>query len=165
MTPTRSTTTTNQQLAERLDGVFQQIGALIEGSKNAERGRFVLHEKLDKLLDAVQVQALQVAGSTKDAEIAGQIAAQTRDRVDALDRELKPAIAELKQQTKELSDDVGELKQANIQAGPLLDTVRQARNLLIVLISIAATSGVGIGGVFMFFNTAARDAIRGWLGI
>lgn len=158
-------TTTNAQLASRIDTVHQQLGGLVEGQRSAERGRAVLHEKLDRLLDVVQAQAIATAEATKDAALAVSVAAQTRDRIDALDREITPAIAELKQQGSDLGKQVEELHKADTDAAPLLNTIKQARNLLAVLIGIAASSGAGLFAFLVWFNDTARDVVLNWLGL
>lgn len=164
MTPPRAATT-NADLSQQVGDVREQVGALIEGQRAAERGRGVLHEKIDRVLDAVQVQAVAMAGISKDAALAVQVAAQTRDRLDAFDREVSPTINDLKTSVHDFKGRVTDLETAHTDAAPLLDTVKQARNLLAVLIVIAGSSAVGVGAIFAFFNDAARQAVRSWLGI
>lgn len=153
-----TSSTTNKDLAAQIGDVREQLGAVLAETRHASQGRQVLHEKLDRVLDIVQTQAIAIASATKDAALATATAAQTRDRVDAFDREITPAITELK-------SDVSDLKNANSAAAPLLDTIRQARNLLTILVVIAGASGIGLVGVLTFFNEAARGAFRTWLGI
>lgn len=151
-------TVTNSQLAEQLGDVREKIGALLADQKHASQGRNVLHDKLDRLLDAVQTQAVAVAEASKDAALASSTAAQTRDRLDAFDREFKPAIQDLK-------SDVDDLKKADADAAPLLGTVRQVRTIGVVIIAISGTGVLSVGAVFSFFNDSARLLVLNWLGL
>ena len=119
----------------------------------------MLHDKLDKLIDAIQVQAVAMAGVSKDAALASAGAAQARDRVDAFDREIAPVIWEL-------SGKVTELETVNKEeVGPLLKIVGQVRAIGIVIIAISSAGVLSLGGLLTFFNNAAKIAVLNWLGL
>lgn len=151
--------TTNNDLAEQIGNVRQELGRLMEGQKHASTGRAVLHEKLDKIIDAVQLQALAIAGASKDASLASSTAAQTRDRLDAFDREVRPVITELKGKVEELE------ATNKTEVGPVLTTVKQVRTIGVVLIGLASVSALSVGSVFAFFNGAAKSFVLNWLGL
>lgn len=152
-------TITNQQLAQQLGDVRQEIGKLMETSRHASQGRAVLHEKLDKVLDVIQLQAVSLAETRKDATAAALTAAQTRDRIDAFEREVTPIVSELKGKVETLE------ATNKTEVGPVLNTVKQVRTIAMVLVGISGTAVAAVGTVFSFFNDAARQAVLNWLGL
>lgn len=151
--------TTNTDLSSQIGDVREQIGKLMESQRHASSGRQVLHDKLDKVLDAVQTQAVALAEVSKDASLALSGAAQTRDRVDAFDRSITPIITDL-------AGKVDKLETTNREeVSPLLKIVSQVRALGWVLVFISGLGIVSVGSLFTFFNDTARTMVLNWLGV
>lgn len=150
---------TNNDLANQLGDIREKVGAIVSDQKHASQGRAVLHEKLDRLTDSLQVIAVALAETGRDAAQATATAAQTRDRLDAIDRTLSPAVASL-------TEDVEQLKKTHAdELVPLVSTVKQVRNVAGVFAGIAALGVASVGGTLAFANDFARNAVLGWLGL
>lgn len=148
---------TNAQLAEQLGDVREKLGAIAADQQHAATGRSVLHEKLDRLTDSLQLVAISLAETGKDATLATTTAAQTRDRMDALDRSVTADLDALR-------SSVGKLEKTNADdIEPVIKVIGQVRAIAIVLVAISGLGIASVGSVFTFFNSTARHIVLDWL--
>ena len=126
-----------KQNNEQTHQQMEDMKALMrDEAKNSRVSRAAIHRRMDE-------QNEQINHLEKTVAIAGQVDAQTRDRIAAL----------------ELS-----LKDSNDAAQPFIEDMKRMKALGWTISGLIALAGLTFGAILAYANDVARALFKQWLG-
>ncbi len=135
--------------------IFQQLGELTEGQKNATESRRVMHERMDKHEELLANTAETLAQVQFALKVTTDVAVQTRDRIETLENKISGAIEPVLNDHSIFKAD----------AEPLIRLLKNIRLGLWALVGLMSVAGVSLLSTLTFFQDTAKSAFRWWLGI
>lgn len=139
-------------IADQLGGIERTIGTLLEGQRNAEVGRKVIHEKQDKQ-DAILDE---IAARLRDIAVISQMSAENVVKLTARIEGNDKDIAEIKPQ-------VASNNEFRILAEPLVKIVRQIRLYIVALVAFFTALVGGVVAAWAFAGPVVKAVVKAWL--